>query len=57
MKCFQRVVSCFIRLGNNDGQRWFEMSWPVTYVDTCISNVNNIEKVYLIFDNSFKMFP
>jgi len=34
----------------------FEMRWPVTYVDACISNVNDIEKVSLIFDNSFKIF-
>ena len=35
---------------------FFEIRWPVTYVNAYISDINDIEKVSLIFDNSFKMF-
>jgi len=33
------------------------MRRPITYVDAYISNVNNISKTYLVFDDYFEMFP
>ena len=35
---------------------FFEIRWPVTYFNAYISDINDIEKISLIFDNSFKMF-
>ena len=29
----------------------------MTFVDTCISNVNNISKAFIIFDDYLKMSP
>ena len=33
------------------------MRWLITYIDTYIGNIVNINKASFVFGNSFEMFP
>jgi len=42
MKHLGRVVQCFVGLWNDNWSGHLEMQWPVTKIDACISDVDNI---------------
>jgi len=42
MKYLGRVICQFIGFENNNWQRILEVQWPVTKVNVCVSDVNNV---------------
>jgi len=50
LKYFQKIVSYFIRLGNNDEQGYLEMRRLISCIDACISDVNNVDKTAFVLE-------
>jgi len=56
MKYFWEIISYFIGLGNDNRREHLEVRWLVSYVDTSISNIDNVEKISIVFYDDFQMF-
>jgi len=46
-----KIIEILIRFGNNDGCQYFKMQWPITYINTHISDINKFIETYNIFND------
>jgi len=55
VKQFRQIIQSLVRLRNDDCGQCFEMRWPITQIDTCVSNINQFVSTFFVLDNFLEM--
>ena len=57
MKGLKMIVQLFVGFRYDNCRRSFEVVWPMPQIDTSISDVDDVAKTIILFENGFEMIP
>ena len=51
------IIQLFVGFRYNNCRQSLEVVWPMPQIDTSISNVDDVAKAIILFENGFEMIP
>jgi len=54
---FERIIHLFVGFGDDDCSGSLKMQRPISYFNTCISDVDDKIETIIIFENNLQMTP
>jgi len=55
MISLRKVIRLLVGLGNDNSCQNFKVQWQMIYINTYISDIDELVEAYIIFDNSLEV--